>query len=101
MKRWLIWLAMLALWSASQCRLAHADEAALQPAALSIAALPAGVDPAAETVTAGRLDAGFQPVQHDALRFAMGEAARCAKWGCTMVYLLALIIRMAGSWERS
>ena len=74
MKRWLIWLAMFALWSAPQCRPAHADEAGLRPSALRIAALPAGVDPAAGTVTAGRLDTSFQPLRQDALHFAKDEA---------------------------
>ncbi len=74
MKRPLVWLAALALLVTAQGALVRVHANELEAAAVRFAALPAGVDPAAEAVRAGLFDTAFQPLDGDALSFAQGAA---------------------------
>ena len=73
-KRLLAALATLALLVTAQGALVHVHANEREVADLRYAALPAGVDPAADAVRAGLFDAAFQPLSEDALRFAQGAA---------------------------
>ncbi|MBU6404145.1 MAG: GGDEF domain-containing protein [Proteobacteria bacterium] len=73
-KRLLAGLATLALLVTAQGALVHVHANEREVADLRYAALPAGVDPAADAVRAGLFDAAFQPLSEDALRFAQGAA---------------------------
>ncbi len=74
MARWPIVLAVAGLLCVAQAGNVRADMPRNAPAALSISALPEGVDPAAAAVAGGLFDAAFQPLAGDAPYFAKGAA---------------------------
>ena len=74
MARWPFLLAIAGLLCVAQAGNVHADTPRNAPAALSISALPEGVDPAAAAVAGGLFDAAFQPLAGSAPYFAKGAA---------------------------
>ena len=72
MARWPVLLAVAGLLCVAQVGNARADTYRDAPAALSISALPAGVEPSATAVADGSFDAAFRPLARDALYFAKG-----------------------------
>ncbi len=74
MARWPFLLAVAGLLCIAQVGNARADTPRDAPTALSISALPEGVDPAAAAVAGGLFDAAFQPLAGAAPYFAKGAA---------------------------
>ena len=74
MARWPFLLAVAGLLCIVQAGNARADAHRNAPPALSISALPEGVDPAAAAVAGGLFDAAFQPLAGAAPYFAKAAA---------------------------
>lgn len=78
MRRWLLWLAAIALLC-TQVVVAHAQgteagDDTLAPAPMQIDALPPGVDPGADLVTRGAFDSAFRPIARHDLAFPRNAA---------------------------